>query len=146
LVSNRKEVNAMDYQKSCGAVVYIEKDNKIKFLLLQSKPGRYFGFPKGHVEENETERETAVREIFEETGLQVDFIKGFRESTTYKIGDLIEKNVILFLARAKNDRVKLMPDEIENFVWADYSEALGILTFENLRAILRKAMGQIKKG
>lgn len=129
----------MEYQKSCGAVVYRLGLRGPEFLLLQSKPGKYFGFPKGHVEEGETERETAAREILEETSLEVEFIGDFRDTTVYRIGDLIEKTVILFLARAKTNSVRLMLEEIENYVWADYEAAMRILIFENLRAILSRA-------
>lgn len=134
----------MEYQKSCGAVVYRPGQKGPEFLLLQSKPGKYFGFPKGHVEEDETERETAAREIFEETSLEVEFIGDFRDTTVYRIGEIIEKTVVLFLARAKDSNVRLMLGEIENYVWADYEAAMRILTFENLRAILSRAREHIE--
>ena len=55
----------MLHEKSCGAVLFTTEKGIKKFLLVESN---YFGFPKGHVEENETEQETALREIKEETG------------------------------------------------------------------------------
>ena len=52
------------------------KDQQPLFLLIQQKAGHY-GFPKGHVEKNETEVETAIREIKEETGLEVKIYNNF---------------------------------------------------------------------
>ena len=58
--------------------VYIFESGNIKYLLVRNLSGVY-GFPKGHVEDNETEEETAIREVFEETGVKVTLIPGFKE-------------------------------------------------------------------
>ena len=49
----------MKKEKSCGAVVYKYQNNQLLFLLIKSKKGHHFSFPKGHVENDETEVETA---------------------------------------------------------------------------------------
>ena len=64
-------------EKSCGAIVYKIENNELKFLLVHQNNGHY-SFPKGHVEENETEIETAIREIKEETNLDVKIDTNFR--------------------------------------------------------------------
>ena len=61
------------YEKSCGAVVCCQKDNDIKYLLV-CEHGGYWVFPKGHMEAGESEHETAMREVKEETGLDVTFV------------------------------------------------------------------------
>lgn len=81
----------MFYEKSCGAVVFTRINNEIKYLLIRNLSGIY-GFPKGHVEKGETEEETALREIFEEVGLLVKLIPGFRSYDEYPI--LEKKNTI----------------------------------------------------
>ena len=53
----------LNYEKSCGAVVFTRIDNNIKYLLIQNLEGIY-GFPKGHVEDGESETQTAIREVF----------------------------------------------------------------------------------
>ena len=63
----------MIVEKSCGAIVYTKDHGDILYVIIRSKGGIY-GFPKGHMEGNETEAETAFREIFEETGLTVKLI------------------------------------------------------------------------
>lgn len=65
----------MLHEKSCGAVLFTTEKGIKKFLLVESN---YFGFPKGHVEENETEQETALREIKEETGVDATINPGFQ--------------------------------------------------------------------
>ena len=67
----------MQHEKSCGAVVFTRTDKGVKYLLIANLKGIY-GFPKGHVEAGETEEQTALREIREETGLRVTLVPGFR--------------------------------------------------------------------
>ena len=64
-------------EKSCGAIVYTKESGNIKYVIIRSKEGIY-GFPKGHIEENESETETALREVAEEVGLTVTLISKFR--------------------------------------------------------------------
>ena len=73
----------MRYIKSCGFVVYKELNDKRLYLIIRTSNGEY-GFPKGHVEENETERETAIRELKEETNIEVQIVDGFRCKIEYK--------------------------------------------------------------
>ena len=63
---------------SCGAVVYTRRNGQLLFLLIQSLKG-IWGFPKGHMEAGETETQTALREVLEETGVQVRLMPEFRE-------------------------------------------------------------------
>ena len=65
-----KELEKMKYEKSCGAIVYTNINGKRLYLVEQMLDG-HWGVPKGHVEENEKEEETALREIKEEVGLDV---------------------------------------------------------------------------
>ena len=60
----------MEYEKSCGAVVYKIRYGRVYFLVEHMKLG-HISIPKGHMEGDETEEETAVREIREETSLEV---------------------------------------------------------------------------
>ena len=72
----------MKREKSCGAVIFREDMTERYYLILTSTQG-HTTLCKGHVEGKETEHETAVREILEETGLTVGFVDGFREVITY---------------------------------------------------------------
>ena len=74
----------MTYEKSCGAVVFTKTGKDIKYLMVQSLDGIY-GFPKGHMENDETESETALREVYEETNVNIELIDGFRKKLNIKI-------------------------------------------------------------
>ena len=61
----------MTYEKSCGGIVYRKFHGNTEILLIKHIKSGYWSFPKGHVENSETEEETAKREIKEETGIDV---------------------------------------------------------------------------
>ena len=72
----------MTYIKSCGFVAYKRIENINHYLIIQSLNGDV-GFPKGHMESGESELETAIRELKEETGVDVKVIQGFRRQIEY---------------------------------------------------------------
>lgn len=73
----------MTHEKSCGGIVYRKFHGNTEILLIKHVKSGYWSFPKGHVENGETEEETAKREIKEETGIDVYIDSGFRETVTY---------------------------------------------------------------
>ncbi|MGN0463343.1 MAG: bis(5'-nucleosyl)-tetraphosphatase, partial [Acutalibacteraceae bacterium] len=105
----------------------------------------HWGFPKGHIEAGESEKETAVRETKEETGLDIDIIDGFSCKSEYTIQGKVEKAVVIFLAKARNNNVVKQEEEIDEFIWVDFNAAMRMLKFENDRNILIKAKEYIEK-
>lgn len=73
----------MKFEKSCGVIVYRRNQEHIDLLLVKNRYGGHWSFPKGHVEGNETEVQTALREVREETGLEVRLQSGFRQMVEY---------------------------------------------------------------
>ncbi|MDD3191800.1 MAG: GNAT family N-acetyltransferase [Bacilli bacterium] len=130
----------MQFEKSCGAVVYHYDQDECKILLIKQLHGRHWSFPKGHMEQNESEEETAVREVKEESGMDIQLIEGFREVNTYPISRNKLKDVIYFLGRAISKQVCKQEEEIEAIGWFTVLEAYEKITFENDVEILRKAM------
>lgn len=130
-------------EKSCGAVI-LKKEEEIKVLLVQMKNGGHFSFPKGHVEGNETETETATREIMEETSLRVKFIKGFRKSTEYSPEEGVLKEVIYFLAVPEEGGFIPQEEEILSIKWFSEKEAVDAVTYHNDKIILRDALSFFK--
>lgn len=126
----------MKNEKACGAVI----ENKEGKILLIFQQNGFWGFPKGHVEEGETESETAVREVFEETGLWVELNEENRFEFSYNIKDLnIHKTVVLFTAKVVDDlRFKKQDEEIAEMDWFDKNDVEERLTFEDWKAVWRK--------
>jgi bis(5'-nucleosidyl)-tetraphosphatase len=133
-------------EKSCGAVVYV-KNSEVKYLLLQYEAG-HWDFVKGNVEEGESEQETTLRELREETGIaDAQFISGFKEKISYfykRQGATVYKEVVFFLMEAKNADVKLSFEHIA-FDWLTYDEAMKKLTFKNAKDVLQRARDFLKK-
>lgn len=133
------------YEKSCGAVIFRKNKNDVKLLLVKNHNGRHWSFPKGHIEENETEEETAIREIKEETNLDVKIMDNFREVSRYCPFGKIIKEVVFFLARTVSDNIKLQESEIDSFLWVDIDGAKKLCSYENDFNLIDKADGYIKR-
>ena len=129
----------MKKDKSCGAVVYINNKGNNLFLLIKQKRHHDWVFPKGHVENGETETETALREIKEETGLDVYIHSDFRYVVNYVVDNDIDKDVVYFLAKPENTDVIRQEEEVDDYMWLDYKNALSTLSYENLRNVLTDA-------
>ena len=132
----------MKHEKSAGAVVFRKEGERILYLFLDYKfKSEYLGFPRGSIEQGETEKQAARREVKEETGLDVEFLDSFRDVIHWfyrREGETVSKTLILFLAEAKTDQVTVS-DEHVGYKWLTFEQAIDQLKFENPRRVLRKA-------
>lgn len=128
----------MIYEKSCGAVIYTVCGKERQYLVEQMKRG-HFALCKGHVEKGETEADTAIREIAEETGLTVELDINFRERIEYAPYDGCRKEVIYFVAYSPSTATVAQEQEVRAIRWATFEQALSLLSHDNDRDILRKA-------
>lgn len=146
LINNSKEriILLMFHEKSCGAIVFRRFHGNIQILLIKHINSGHWSFPKGHIENNETEIETAVREIKEETGIDVNIDPTFRETVSYFPKKDTQKVVVYFIAQAKNFQYKPQEDEISEIRWVDIGYAKQILTYENDKTIVNRATKAIK--
>ena len=133
----------MRKEKSCGAVVYREQGRERLFLVEHMAQG-HTSLPKGHVEGNETEEETALREIREETGLEVAADTGVRHVISYSPYEGVEKDVVFFVAKAGTDKVKNQESEVSGLAWLPFAEALEAMTYDTDRETLRKALAYLE--
>jgi len=134
----------MRWEKSCGAVIYRENNNEYEFLIISHNSDGHWGFPKGHVEEGEKEEETAVREVYEETGLQVDFIEGFRSREEYSPKENVMKEVIFFISKANSCEVNIQLCEVRDYKWASFEEASKLLQYVCSKQTLSEAYEFLK--
>ncbi|MGC9067781.1 MAG: bis(5'-nucleosyl)-tetraphosphatase [Thermoprotei archaeon] len=128
-------------ERSAGAVVF-RKENSIRKYLLLHYPAGHWDFPKGGIDDDETPKETAIREVREETGItDLNFIAGFEERVSYfyrKGGKTVHKEVIYFLAETKQEIVSLSWEHM-GYAWLIFNDAYKKLTFKTSKDVLRKA-------
>lgn len=134
----------MKKEKSCGAVIYKYENSKLYILLLKHNQG-HWSFSKGHVENEETEKETALREIKEETNLDVCIDNNFRYLTTYSPKENTIKDVVYFVATPLNDDIKIQEKEISEISWYSAIEALDKITYDNDKQVLKKTIEYLNK-
>lgn len=129
----------MRHEKSCGAVVFRRTDDAWSVLLIRHERGRHVSFPKGHVEQGETERATAEREILEETGVRVSVDTGFRAENRYLSRPDVQKLVVFFTAVARDQKPVAQRGEVALAEWVPVDAAGKRLTYAPDRDILRRA-------
>ncbi|MBR4538192.1 MAG: NUDIX domain-containing protein [Clostridia bacterium] len=127
-------------ERSCGAIVFTRREGQPLFVVVQEMAGAY-SFPKGHMEGDETEEETARREIYEETGLRPQFLPGFREQDEYDLAERpgFRKRVTYFLAEFGDESLTPRPGEIRRILLLPYEQALPYFEHESSRRILSAA-------
>ena len=118
----------MKKEKSCGAVI-VNDNNQV--LLVKQTLGHY-GFPKGHVEDGETEEETAIREVKEETNIDIEIIKKDKFMITYNVSDTISKDVIYFIAKPLSFKAVPQETEVAEILWVDINDVVNYLGFTNI--------------
>ena len=134
----KTEIEAM-YEKSAGAVVYTLSDSKIKYLLIKSKNGD-IGFPKGHIEQGESEETAALREIYEETSIKAQLVCDFKETVSYTMPNGKNKTVVYFVAEYEKQIPKHNDGfEHNEYILLEFDDALKLVTFENTKEILVSA-------
>ncbi|WP_049944868.1 GNAT family N-acetyltransferase [Butyrivibrio sp. AD3002] len=141
----KKEFNDK-FEKSCGAIVYTIDGGVIKYLLVEEMSGSH-SFPKGHMEEGETEIETALREIKEETNLKVELDTEFRASEQYTLSEKpgVTKQVVYFLAKYKDSSPSITrPDEVKALKILKLEDAINTIEYDNKKEMLKKADSYLK--
>ncbi len=130
---------------SCGAVLYAWTGGEPEYVLVYDS---HYGFPKGHVEAGESKEQTALREIYEETGIRTELDTSFCEITEYDLPKKpgVRKQVTFYLA--SYDPAVVHPraeNEIRMIRLARYAEARRLLWHPNLIKVLEKANAHILK-
>lgn len=125
----------MEKEKSCGAIVY-NQNNEV--LVVKHNAG-HWDFPKGHMEKDETEQQTAIREVKEETNIDVELYDNYRYEIHYSPKENVEKTVVFFLAKNLSNDTHKQDAEIANIGWFKYEEAMNMLTFEDAKKLLKSS-------
>ena len=130
-------------ERSAGIIVVRDS----LFLVLHSAAG-HWDLPKGHMEKGESEEQTALRELEEETGItSIELFPKFREQIHYmfrRSSELVSKDVIFFLGVTNESQVKLS-FEHQGHAWLPYDEAVEKVTFKTAKEVMQKAHEFLKK-
>ena len=136
----------MNQEKSCGAVVFRQNAEDFSVLLLKHRGG-HWDFPKGHVEAGESETQTALREVREESGLVVRIDPGlFRRKITYSPARNTVKDVVYFMAWYVSGELQAQASEISQAAFMSPQEALETISYPSSRCVLREALDLLDKG
>ncbi len=131
----------MKKEKSCGTIII---DSNKRVLLVRQKLG-WVGFPKGHMEQGETEIETARRETKEETNLDVIVDEKKRYTISYITSTQIDKEVVYFRAKPISDSLLPQETEIAEIMWVDIDEAKQYLSYDNLKQLWQTVLDDFYK-
>ena len=135
----------MVYEKSCGALVVRRDGDHYYILMIRHKAGGNRSFPKGHMEEGETEYVTALREVMEETSSRIAIVSGFRATVNYHPSPGVMKEVVYFLGFTTSADIKPREGEIAEVEWVPLEEAEACLTHENDKTVFRAAMERLHR-
>lgn len=138
----------MRKERSAGVIVFRTNDAGERLYLLLDY-GRFWDYPKGHVEKDEDDAAAALRELAEETGIaDAELLPGFAKEIAYFFRDkkkgLIRKEVVFFAARTSRQRIKLS-HEHSGSAWLPFDEAIERLTYANAKQVLRDAHAFFEK-
>jgi bis(5'-nucleosidyl)-tetraphosphatase len=130
-------------ETSCGVVLV----NFGSILLLQYPQG-HWDFPKGHVEDDDSDyKATAARELAEETGItEFEFVEDFEFRTAYDFrhkGKRIDKQVFWYIAETETMAVKISHEHREH-LWLEWESAMMQLTHQESQGVLAAANAHMK--
>ena len=124
----------MNYVKSCGVVAYKRIDN-INYYLIIKQINNDIGFPKGRMNKDENEVETAIRELKEETNIEVKLNNEYRVQIEYKIPNAL-KTVVYFLGEVINEDIIIQEQEVKEAYFLPYNDALNVISYNDTKDVL----------
>jgi 8-oxo-dGTP pyrophosphatase MutT (NUDIX family) len=134
---------------SAGGVVFRRSAAGVRVLLIRDSY-RNWGFPKGHLEEDEAPDAAALREVREETGLGALTLRGPVDVIDWHFrfrGRLVHKVCHFYLIEAASGQPRpLRKEGITACKWLDFSEAASLVSYENARAVLARAQALLAGG
>lgn len=114
----------MKHIRSCGVITFRVIDGVREYILVRhNKPQGYWSIPKGHKESDETDIQTAIRELQEESGCEVSVIDGFCYSIQYNPAKDVDKTVVFFTGVLHRQDSIVENGEIVEYVWLPLHQA-----------------------
>ncbi|HAZ27569.1 TPA: diadenosine tetraphosphate hydrolase [Candidatus Acetothermia bacterium] len=132
----------MPDERASGMVLFRNHVSHREYMIIKSKIGGHWGFPKGRLELGEDEIAAALREVAEEVGVTRPQVQpGFVERVAYRFvraRRVVTKEVAMFLAATDEDGTP-GGEEVEALEWLPVPEALTRLSYPEQREVLLRA-------
>lgn len=109
------------FEKSCGVLPYRVRNGQREFLLVFERYSKCWSLPKGHMEMGETQEQTALRELYEETGLTAKLDTSKTAPIEYPISKFARKQVVFYLGEVSGE-VNIRQGEIDSCKWVTAEE------------------------
>ncbi len=138
-------------EPTAGGIVFRTnpKQNDIEILLIQDSKGRWT-IPKGHIEPGETAKQTAIREIGEESGLfhiQVITWLGKIHFQYRRIDKLVLMTTQIYLVRAMDDAETPTKEQwMKGIKWFKFNDAIEAIEYEDIEKLMLLARNKIRQG
>jgi len=147
---HRPVISEVVREPTAGGIVYRRgKDGGVEVLLISDSKGRWT-IPKGHIEDGETPRRAAEREIREETGLAEMKVLDWLGKINFRYrrdSSLVLMTTEIFLIEARGNSDGLKPEKwMSSLAWLPASEALDKIEYEDIGKLILLAMKKIRKG
>ncbi len=147
----RPAINEVVREPTAGGVIFRRAEGKpevIEILLIADSKGRWT-IPKGHIEEGETARETAEREVREETGLQEMKVLDWLGKINFRYrrnSSLVLMTTEIFLVEAKGKTAQVKPEKwMTNVAWMPAADALDKIAYEDIGKLILLGLKKIRK-
>jgi 8-oxo-dGTP pyrophosphatase MutT (NUDIX family) len=146
--THRPAISEVVREPTAGGIVYRRsKQGEVEILLIQDSKGRWT-IPKGHIEEGETARQTAEREIREETGLQEMKVQDWlgKINVRYRrANSLVLMTTEIFLVKAEGNDSAVKPEKwMTSLGWLPANEALDKIEYEDIGKLILLGLKKIR--
>ena len=144
----RPGISEVVRETTAGGIVWRRNTaGEVEILLLQDIKGRW-SIPKGHIEEGESPKETAEREITEETGLKEMRIMDWLGKTSFRYrrqNSLVLMTTQIYLVEAKGDTNKIEKEDIyKSLEWLPVNRALEVIQYEDIGKLILIGLKKIR--
>ena len=140
--TQRRRRERVRHALAAGGVVIRRGDRGLEVVLAGRHRDGTWVFPKGTPDRGETPEECALREVREESGLEVRLIRplGTIEYSFTLPGERVRKQVHFYLMEATGGDLSLHDPEYDEARWVSVEDARRLLSFDTYRDVLDRAL------